>query len=165
MVPDRGVHTIIVALVLALAIAGCRPVVQNDSEYNYRFLSKVAVDDTIYLLKGTVSPTDVITNNGIAQVGYKFLGTDDESGSEVGLVRLRIDSVEPQPDFPVAESTAILKVYGSPAQGLVVGDRATFRCRVQYEVVGAVKPQEELRFEDARVTEFEFCRLYEPVVN
>jgi hypothetical protein len=178
-----GKTTLLIVILAILLIAGCapsnaQPSPESDSSQQYRAGSKIPVDDNVYVVTGKV----VADINSISQTqaegnmsGSGFGSTSGAyaymSGSYAmwtegkGFVRLQIDSITPGNNIVQPGQTVIVKTTDQKVMALVPGDQITFKCRIQYEAIAAVRDYETFDPEKLETWELDYCRMVTPKIG
>lgn len=155
---------------------GCdegNPAADSDSSYSYKGDTKVDVDETTYVITGeVVREVNSLTRQVSPAKGDVFGYGGYVSGSFTGpveagkgFVRLKVSVSNPATaDAPVGE-VAILKTTDTKVTALLAGDVVTFKCRRQYENIGAVKNDQEFKKAEVGTWELDYCRLGSGIIQ
>lgn len=178
--------TIFVIVLLSLLVAACErdvaPVAVSDSSQRFQNSenSRIPVDDGTYILTGRVvadvdslvrqsrsgywSSTTTTTIDGVPITTQRYI---PPIVNGKGFVRLLVQSIDKQPDQFTVDigDVPILKTTDTKVMALMPGDIVTFKCRVQYENLAAVRENETFNAEKLATWEFDYCRLENPVIK
>jgi hypothetical protein len=168
-----GLFLLLVTFLSACAI-DTAPAPDSDSNQNYTTDSRIPVDDNVYLLKGEVSSdVDSLTQQlGEGSTsGFAYGGYGSVSGSWAvwqegkGFVRLKVKSIDPPTKRANPGDLIVVKTTDQKIRALLPGDIVTFKCRVQYEAIAAVRNNETFDAEKLGTWELDYCRMLEPKVG
>lgn len=155
---------------------GCdegNPPADSDSSYSYKGDTKVDVDETTYSIKGeVVREVNSLTRQVAPAKGDLFGYGGYTSGSFTGpveagkgFVRLKVSVSQPATDLAPVGEVAIIKTTDTKVTALMAGDVVVFKCRRQYENIGAVKNDQTFNKDEVATWELDYCRLSTPVIE
>lgn len=168
----------IFALAIALLLSGCRanqpPAPDSDSNQAFEMGSTIPVDDNVYTIKGKVVAD--IGNLQQQQAKGSVSGGGSAYGAFVsgsyamwtegkGFVRLEIKGIDPYTDYVQAGDVIIAKTTDQKVMALLPGDEITFKCRMQYEAVAAVRDNETFDATKLSTWEADYCRMVTPKIG
>lgn len=177
--------TLFILFALLLVLVGCSREVATDGTNTFVTSATVPYDRSIYTIRGLVV-SDVTSMSRQSSGGqmeltsYPALYASGSYYSETtgkGFVRVKIgvltSSIQPmRPDMDTAlgrvGDTVILKTTDAKIQALLPGDVVQFKCRADFELLGAVTAKETLNQGDVDTLgtwEFDLCRLVSPVIG
>lgn len=163
---------IFLGIIFSVLMTGCQqaPAPESSSGLDYAWRTTIPVDTNVYTLRGIVNNDMESLVRQLEPAQAQSYSTEGVSYGTYagpllggkGMVRLRVE-VSDSELAPVG-STVILKLDDTKGLLLQPGDRATFKCRAQFEAIAAVINRQP--FDEAAGTwELDYCRLATPVIE
>ncbi|MEE8047006.1 MAG: hypothetical protein V3T49_09200 [Dehalococcoidia bacterium] len=169
---------LVVLAALTLVLVACAtntpPGPDNDSPQSYRAGTgtlwwyegeRIPVDDNVYDITGEVVADVENLTRQISPSGYVRGAYFDPLFAGKGFVRLLVHSVTPSTSLATPERIVLIKTSDTKASALLPNDVVTFRCRAQYEAVGAVRDNEHFDVDKVGTWELDYCRMATPVIT